>query len=89
MAGYYLENLLSFVGVKLRPAGAHQDGFSPEAKRQHFAQQGVGVEDHLRTVSIAAGIGGDQPGQVRVQRGNYLIVDTLVGGSRRQLLAGG
>jgi hypothetical protein len=45
--------------VKLRPAGAQQDGFTPKTESEHLAQQGVGVEDHLRITGIAAGPGGD------------------------------
>lgn len=67
MTGNDLENLFGLLRVKLRPAGAQQDGFTPKTESQHLAQQGVGVEDHLRITGIAACPGGNQPGEIVVQ----------------------
>lgn len=86
MTGNDFENLFRFLRVKLRPAGAQQDSFTPETESEHLAQQGVGMEDHLRITGFAAGPGGNQPGEIMVQGGNHLLVDQMVGGGRRQLL---
>lgn len=55
MTGNDFENLFRFLRVKLRPAGAQQDSFTPETESEHLAQQGVGMEDHLRITGFAAG----------------------------------
>ncbi len=69
MTGNDFENLFRFLRVKLRPAGAQQDSFTPETESEHLAQQGVGMEDHLRITGFAAGPGGNQPGEIMVQGG--------------------
>ena len=63
MTGHDLVYLRGLIGIKLRPAGAHQNGFPPQPEGQHFTNQGVGMQDHLRTGGVAAGVGGDQPGK--------------------------
>ena len=54
MTGNDFENLFRFLRVKLRPAGAQQDSFTPETESEHLAQQGVGMEDHLRITGLMA-----------------------------------
>jgi hypothetical protein len=53
--------------------------FPAQAEGEDLAQQRVGVQNGLRIIGIAAGIGRNQPGQVAVQRGDHLIVNQLVG----------
>ena len=48
MTGNDFENLFRFLRVKLRPAGAQQDSFTPETESEHLAQQGVGMEDQVK-----------------------------------------
>lgn len=61
MTGNDFENLFRFLRVKLRPAGAQQDSFTPETESEHLAQQGVGMEDLC--VSLAS-----QPVQAAISR---------------------
>ena len=38
MTGNDFENLFRFLRVKLRPAGAQQDSFTPETESEHLTQ---------------------------------------------------
>ncbi|SPX44373.1 Uncharacterised protein [Klebsiella pneumoniae] len=39
MTGNDFENLFRFLRVKLRPAGAQQDSFTPETESEHLASR--------------------------------------------------
>gem|GEM_PF-6161804 len=81
-------DLRGFVIVEPAPSGAQQNGFTPEAEREDFTNQRVGVQHRFGGLRIGTRQSGDKPRKVVVQRRDDLLVNQLIRGRRGELLAG-
>ena len=87
MTGDDLTNLLSFILIELCPARTQQNRFSSQAKSEDLAEQGMGLQNGFCIIRVAPGLGRVKPGQMRMHGVDNPIVDQLIGGSGRKLLA--
>ncbi len=81
-------DLRGFVIVEPAPSGAQQNGFTPEAEREDFTNQRVGVQHRFGGLRIGTRQSGDKPRKVVMQRRDDLLVNQLIRGRRGELLAG-